>query len=71
MSNPPLRLDADDLPAALDDDAARDVYAAVVVSSDDGPDECTIFPLVATEAERVTTWVSAEADSFVSLAAMR
>ena len=70
MSNPPLRPDTDDLPAALDDDLARDVYAAVVVSSDDG-DECTIFRVDATEAERVTTWSSAEAGSFVSLAAMR
>lgn len=73
MSDLLLRRDADDLPTPPDDDApaTRDVYATVVVRSDDAPDECTIFPLFVPEAERVTTWLSAEAGSFVSLAAMR
>lgn len=33
--------------------------------------ECTIFPRTATEAERMTTWITAEGDSFVDLEAMR
>jgi hypothetical protein len=46
-------------------------YAATVVSHDDAPNECTVFPIDASDEERVTTWVSASGDSFVPLAEWR
>jgi hypothetical protein len=46
-------------------------YAAVVVTGRDGTEECTIFPLDASETAVVTTWMSAAAGSYVPLARMR
>jgi hypothetical protein len=84
MSKLPLRRDADqsstdsDVPAPTDysargvslfDDGAE--YAAVVVSAADCPGECTIFPLDVSEADLVTTWISAEEGAFVALDEMR
>lgn len=46
-------------------------YEATVVSYDDEPDECTIYPANATDEEVVTTWISAKSGSYVSLADMR
>ncbi|SFG59584.1 hypothetical protein SAMN04488063_2530 [Halopelagius inordinatus] len=46
-------------------------YEATVVSYDDEPDECTIYPADATEDELVTTWISAKSGSYVSLADAR
>jgi len=46
-------------------------YVARVETYDDAPDECTIFPEDADADELPTTWVSAEAGSYVSLEAMR
>jgi hypothetical protein len=43
----------------------------VVVSYDDAPDECTVFPVGVDETEIVTTWISAAEGSFVSLVTMR
>lgn len=82
MSDLPLRRDTAESPSnALTptDYAARGIslfedgseYASVVVPADGHPDECTIFPVDASEAELVTTWISAEAGSFVALAEMR
>ena len=76
MSELPVRRD-DDLPAASPADAepvdgnSRGAYDAVIVSYDDAPDECTVFPVGVGETELVTTWVSAAEGSFVSLATMR
>ncbi|WP_416840310.1 hypothetical protein [Haloferax sp. DFSO52] len=42
-------------------------YVAIVAPYDDAPDECTIFPTGLSEAELLTTWISAEEGSYVSL----
>ncbi|WP_411964557.1 hypothetical protein [Haloferax sp. YSMS24] len=42
-------------------------YIAIVTPYDDAPDECTIFPTGLSEERLMTTWISAEEDSFVSL----
>ena len=47
------------------------VLLARVEEYDGDPDECTIYPANATATELPTTWVSAEAGSFVSLDEMR
>lgn len=51
-------------PAAL---GGGDQLVATVVTYDDAPDECTLYPLDATEQELLTCWLSAETDSFVAL----
>ncbi|WP_380674283.1 DUF7511 domain-containing protein [Salinigranum sp. GCM10025319] len=61
---------ADDLSAA-DHPPVLDAYASIVVSAGDAPDECTIFPLFASDADTVMTWITAAEGSFVSLASMR
>jgi hypothetical protein len=76
MSERPDRRDDDDLLAAGSADSGRDTdhgsaYDAVVVSYDDAPDECTVFPVGVDETEIVTTWISAAEGSFVSLVTMR
>ncbi|WP_396611580.1 hypothetical protein ACH9L7_15470 [Haloferax sp. S1W] len=53
--------------ATLADDVE---YEAIVTPYDDAPDECTIFPAGIPEAELMTTWISAEEGSFVSLGEM-
>jgi hypothetical protein len=70
MSHFPSHRTADDVPA-VDHPPVLDGYASIVVSAADAPDECTIFPLFVSEADTVTTWISAGAGSFVSLASMR
>ncbi|KAB1194811.1 hypothetical protein GJR96_06970 [Haloferax sp. MBLA0076] len=42
-------------------------YTAIVAPYDDAPDECTIFPAGLSEDELVTTWISAQEGSYVSL----
>ncbi|APW99549.1 hypothetical protein CHINAEXTREME_18015 [Halobiforma lacisalsi AJ5] len=44
---------------------------AVVVRYEDGPDRRTITPRECDDAERLTTWLSANADAFVELGAVR
>ncbi|MFC6824079.1 DUF7511 domain-containing protein [Halopelagius fulvigenes] len=55
----------------LGEPASQPAYEATVVSYDDEPDECTIYPADADDDELVTTWISAKSGSFVSLADMR
>lgn len=43
----------------------------VTVENDDAPDECAIFPREASDDVLTTTWITAQADSFVSLESMR
>jgi hypothetical protein len=43
----------------------------VVVSYDHRPDRCTIYPRSRSHHERLETWLSADAEVFVSLAEMR
>ncbi|ELZ81810.1 hypothetical protein C453_17379 [Haloferax elongans ATCC BAA-1513] len=42
-------------------------YEAIVAPYDDAPDECTIFPAGLSEEELLTTWISAQEGSYVSL----
>ncbi len=58
----PDRTDADDPAAEFDH---------VTIDCDSAPDECAIFPREATEEELLTTWVTAQGDSFVDLESMR
>ena len=51
-------------PAVLDD---GEQLVATVVAYDDAPDECTLYPVGATEQALLTCWISAESGSFVSL----
>jgi hypothetical protein len=44
---------------------------ATVVTYDDSPDECTIYPADANDADIVTRWISAAEGSFVALADSR
>jgi hypothetical protein len=41
---------------------------SVVVSGEDGPDECTIYPRRLGHLDRTTVWLSADFDCFVDLA---
>ncbi|RQH00322.1 DUF7511 domain-containing protein [Natrarchaeobius oligotrophus] len=43
----------------------------VTVENENAPNECAIFPRGATEAELLTTWITAHDDAFVALEAMR
>ncbi|WP_410766514.1 hypothetical protein [Haloferax sp. DFSO60] len=45
-------------------------YTAIIAPYDDAPDECTIFPAGLSENELLTTWLSAQEGSYVSLAEM-
>ncbi|WP_435176752.1 DUF7511 domain-containing protein [Halorussus sp. AFM4] len=44
---------------------------AVVVERESGPDECTLYPRGASDETLATEWITAEAGSYVALAAMR
>lgn len=60
--------------AAQSPDDAGEVHSTaftgVVVPYDDAPDELTIYPTDATDEELLTTWVSAQEDSYVDLSEM-
>lgn len=43
----------------------------VTVENDDAPNECAIFPREASEAELMTTWITAHDDAFVAVESMR
>lgn len=61
----------DDPRSEIEEPVSPPEYEATVVSYDDEPDECTIYPTDATEEELVTTWISAKSGSYVSLEDMR
>jgi hypothetical protein len=44
---------------------------SVVVSYEDGPDECTIYPRQCSCYERTSVWLTADVDCFVDLADAR
>jgi hypothetical protein len=44
---------------------------AVVVTYDGAADRRTLYPPEATETERLTHWLTADADAFVSLESLR
>ncbi|WP_276274821.1 hypothetical protein [Haladaptatus sp. QDMS2] len=53
--------------AALD---VAEPLCHIVEPYEDEPDECTLFPLNASEEARLTTWISAAEGSFVSVEEM-
>jgi hypothetical protein len=59
------------LPVRADDEERPVTIAAEVVSGPDGSPECTLFPADASGIELMTTWITAEKDSFVDLETMR
>lgn len=44
---------------------------SVVVTYEDGPDRCTVYPRRDRCLERVEAWISADLDAFVGLREMR
>lgn len=44
---------------------------SVVVSHEDGPDECTIYPRERNLDERTSVWLTADVECFVDLADAR
>jgi len=44
---------------------------SVVVAYESRPDRCTVVPRECSEAERVTTWLSADVGAFVDLGDVR
>lgn len=75
-ASPPIR-DApthatsdDDTQISTDSGETLWQYAAAIVHYDDASDECTIYPTDVEEWELVTTWISAQEGSYVSLAEM-
>jgi len=58
------------LPQRRSGDPVEAGLTATVVEYD-GAAECTIYPIDATPAESVTTWLSARGKAFVSLDEMR
>jgi hypothetical protein len=48
-----------------------DPFASVVVTYDDGPNECTVYPTDVDEEALLTRWVSAEDGSYVRLDEMQ
>lgn len=51
-------------PATL---SGGDQLVATVVNYDDAPDECTLYPVDASDRELLTCWISAKTGSFVAL----
>lgn len=62
--------DPDDSPPPIPYDDCP-LLAAKVVTPEDGPAECTLFPADAEESERTTAWLTATGDSFVRPDEMR
>jgi hypothetical protein len=66
----PIAPDGDD-DAHADADAAPGRLCAVVVTYDGTADRRTVYPPEATETERLTHWLTADADAFVPLESSR
>jgi len=43
------------------------LLTAEIVSYDDGPDECTIYPEDVSDEQRTTAWITARGDAFCSV----
>ena len=67
----PDGIDAPRVDPATDAGSSEQTCLARIEEYDDAPDVCTIYPADATSEELTTTWISATADSFVSLETMR
>jgi len=44
---------------------------AVVVENDGGPDECTLYPRGSSGLDRMSRWITVDADAVVDLDAVR
>ncbi|MFC4450898.1 DUF7511 domain-containing protein [Halorussus aquaticus] len=64
---------AADVTPPTDDEttADRPDLNAVVVERDSGSDECTLYPMEASDEALVTEWMTAEEGSYVRLDEMR
>jgi len=69
MSNTSTPDDAPAVPDANDADDER--LRSVVVTYEGTPDRQTLYPPEATETERLTHWLTADADAFHHLDEMR
>lgn len=49
------------------EESENEALRAEIVEYHDAPNECTIFPRGVSEAERMTTWISAKEGSYVDL----
>ena len=67
----PTNADDESPPTATSPPDRPDDLAAIVVECEVGPDECTLYPRGASDEALVTEWITAEAGSYVALAAMR
>ncbi len=56
-----------DTPTVTDAETLSTPIEAHVVEYDDRPDECTIHPAWSPGCDWTTTWISAQAGSFVAL----
>ncbi|ELY47880.1 MULTISPECIES: DUF7511 domain-containing protein [Natronorubrum] len=63
-----MNTDADSHPPTEEPTAELD---HATIENENAPDECAIFPREATEEELMTNWITAHADSFVSLESMQ
>lgn len=61
------------IPDEDDNDQVADDYelVSVVVEYDERPDKCTIYHPDSTGIERMSSWITADTDSFVDLYAVR
>jgi hypothetical protein len=73
MSNTPTSDDAGDVPDGDGSTLARDGdrLTSVVVAYEGSADRQTLYPADATEIERLTHWLTADADAFQRLDEMR
>jgi hypothetical protein len=71
MSNTSAPDDAPVVPDADATDRDADHLRSVVVAYEGSADRQTLYPVDASEIERLTHWLSADADAFVTLDEMR
>ena len=60
-----------DVDRSRDVDGREFALHGVVVTYEDGPDRCTVYPRRNRCLERVEAWLSADLDAFVDLREMR
>lgn len=63
--------DTEPRPVQLEPAPPGNLLEAEIVVSRDDPAECTVVPRDATVRERLTRWIRAEGEGFVSLETMR
>lgn len=69
MSGADTEFEAVDRRTDTDTRTGRDFdLHSVVVSYEDGPDECTVYPRQRDSHDRTTVWLSADLECFVDLA---